>query len=227
VAEREDVAEAVLPGAGGVVVLSSEYQRAPDHPPEIVSPLQSEFAWYLRVVEGDRRKEVKRCEIRSWTGEFDGVFPAPDASVAAVRWDDQTEAGLVLVDLGEPRQLESTWDTRQTNWLEGPVWTPDSRLLVLVENPPGAGPWWAEHEPGEADDDDVSPGGTFSPGSIVMLDRGLEEVARRRIDVDLPGGWFPAGDRDRGLGTPTLRDGKHVVVSVPLEGELPFALPKV
>jgi hypothetical protein len=42
------------------------------------------------------------------------------------------------VELGEtPRQLEL-----------------DSATVVVVENPAGAGPWWAEDARGEADDDD-------------------------------------------------------------------------
>src|SRR5262245_41829576 len=144
-ARRDNVADAPLPG-GGSLLVSSEFRRARRRPRRILSPLQSEFAWSLRLFD-PRRRELDRCELRSWTGEFDAVFPAPDGSVAAVRWNDQTEAGLVLVGLEEGlRQLDAAWDTRRTNWLEGPVWTPDSRLLVLTENPPGASPWWAEDE---------------------------------------------------------------------------------
>lgn len=223
-ADWTDVAEAPL-GVTRTTVVSSVYEHSPDHPPEIVSPLQEEYAWFLRLVTNDGRTEVGRCEIRSPMGEFDGVFPSPDGSLAAVRWNDQTEAGLILVELGdEPRQLAAAWVTRRTNWLDGPAWTPDSRLLVLIENPPGAGPWWAEHEPDEADDDDVSPGGTFTPGSVVLLDRKLSELRRRRVDVDVPRGWFPDDDRDRGLGASILVDMAHVVVRAPLAGEQRFAL---
>jgi hypothetical protein len=224
VARREDVAETPLPGTGRLLVISYDYRRARDHPREIVSPLQSESSWFLRIVEG--RKELTRCELRSWTGEFDGVSAAPDASVAAVRWNDQTEAGLVLVDLvGTPRQLGAEWDTRETNWIEGPVWTPDSKLLVLVENPSGTGPWWAEHETGEAEDDDVSPGGTFSPGSFVVLDHDLRERFRLQIDVELPSGWFPRGHAERGLGAPAVVSPDEAVVRVPALGDRIFALP--
>jgi hypothetical protein len=83
---------------------------------------------------------LTRCHIRSCTGEFDGVSAAPDATVAAVRWNDQTEAGLVLVDLGgKPRQLGAEWDTRATNWIEGPVWTPDSKPAGARREPVGRG----------------------------------------------------------------------------------------
>lgn len=225
VRRREDVAEAPLPGTDRRLVVSREYRRARDHPREIVSPLQSEFTWFLSIAEGRRRRRAARCEIRSWTGEFDGVFPAPDGSVAAVRWDDQTEAGLVLVEIGaEPRQLDATWDTRGTNWLEGPVWWPDSSRLLLVEKPTGAGPWWAEHESGRAEDDDLSPGGTFTPGSLVVLDRDLREQSRIRIDVPLPSGWFPSGDPDRGLGVPSIGPGGEIVVRVPAEGDRSLTL---
>jgi hypothetical protein len=224
VARREDVADARHPLDGRRLVVSYEYRRARDHPPQIVTPLQSEFTWFLRVVEG--RNEVSRCEIRSWTGEFDAVSPAPDGSLAVVRWNDQTEAGLVLVELAdEPRQRHAAWDTRETNWLEGPAWTPDSQLLVLVENPLGAGPWWAERSTGDADDDDVSPGGTFRPGTLVVLDRSLQERLRDDINVDLAPGWFPSSDADRGLGAPAIGPSRDVVVRVPAEGERRIALP--
>jgi hypothetical protein len=220
VRRREVVAEAPLSGTDRRLVVTREYRRALDHPSEIVSPLQSEFAWSVGVYEQQRREPSARCEIRSWTGEFDGVFPAPDGSVAAVRWNDQTEAGLVLVEVASDlRQLDAAWDTRATNWLEGPVWWPDSSSLVVVENPEGAGAWWAEREGEYADDEDVSPGGTFTPGSLVVLDRDLHELSRARIDVDLPRGWFPADDDDRGLAAPIIESSGKVVVRVPAEGE--------
>jgi hypothetical protein len=216
VVRREDVAEALHPINGRRLVVSYEYRRARDRPRQIATPLQSEFTWYLRVVQ--ERIEVGRCQIRSWTGDFDGVAPSPDGRVAAVRWNDQTEAGLVLVEISDqPRQLRVAWDTRETNWLEGPGWTRDSHLLVLVENPPGAGSWWAQAP------DEVSPGGTFTPGSLVVLDRDLQERSRRRITVELPSGWFPANDVDRGLGIPAIEPSGDVTVRVPAEGD--FRIP--
>jgi hypothetical protein len=150
---------------------------------------------------------------------------SPDGIVAAVRWNDQTEAGLVLVDLrATPHQLENGWDTRATNWLEGPVWWPDSSRLVLVENPEGACPWWSEHEGEYADDEDVSPGGTFSPGSLVTLDRNLHERFRIRIDVRLPPGWSPADDADSGLGVPSIGSGNEVIGRGPAEGDRSLTL---
>jgi hypothetical protein len=225
VGHREVVAETSLPGTDRRVVVWREYRHALDHPPEIVSPLQSEFTWFLGVVPRRRRNPVTRCEIKSWTGDFDGVFPAPYGGLAAVRWNDQTEAGLVLVDLDEePHQLEAAWDTRRTNWLEGPVWWPDASGLVLVENPGGAGPWWAQQGGRDADDEDVSPGGTFTPGTVVVLDRDLRERSRVRIEVDLPPRWYPAGDEDRGLGNLRLGPTEQVVMHVPSEGDRTVSL---
>jgi hypothetical protein len=195
VARHQDVASSPLPGTGRRIVLSQRGR--------------------LRVVDG--RAELGRCELRSWTGEFEFVAPAPDASVAAARWSDQTEAGLVLAGLADtPRQLDAAWDIRETNWLEGPVWTPDSGALVLVENPAGGGPWWAGPE---GDDDDVSPGGAFSPGSVVVLDRDLRERSRRSVEVELPRGWSPGGDADRGLGAPARVTPDAAVVRVPVLGD--------
>jgi hypothetical protein len=213
VARDEDVDGTPLHGTERRLVISRHHR--------LLSPLQS--SWSLRVLDG--RKELARCSIHSWTGEFDRVVAAPDASLAALRWSDQTEAGLVLVDLvGNPRQLEREWDTRATNWIEGPAWTPDSKLLVLVENPSGAGPWWSEDQSGEAEDDDVSPGGTFTPGSLAVLDRDLRERFRLQINVELAAGWFPAEDAERGLGAPVVVSAEEAVVRVPAHGDRVFAL---
>jgi hypothetical protein len=226
VAPRQDIAEATIPGTNRRLIISRGYRRALDHPSEIVSPLQSESAWTLGLFEGRRRRPTASCEIRSWTGDFDGVFPAPDGTVAAVRWNDQTEAGLVLVELApELRQLDAAWDTRTTNWLEGPAWLPDPSRLVVVENPEGAGPWWAERDGEYADDEDVSPGGTFTPGSVVVLDRDLREVSRTRVDVDLPRGWSPADEADRGLSAPRVTSAGEIVVRVPAEGDRRYSPP--
>jgi hypothetical protein len=200
---REDVVEVTLPGTSQHLVVSRSYR-----------------GWSLRVRD-EHGRTVARCRLRSRTGEFDGVFAAPDGSVVAVRWNDQAEAGLVLVQLrGELRQLPAAWDTRETNWLEGPTWTADSELLVLVENPAGAGPWWAElDDRDDADDDDVSPGGTFSPGSILVLDRNLVERSRQLVRVELPAGWYPSTDADRGIGIPQVISPDEAVVRVPVQGE--------
>jgi hypothetical protein len=90
---------------------------------------------------------------------------------------------------------------------------------VVVENPEGAGPWWAEREGEYADDEDESPGGSFTPGSLVVLDRDLHESSRVRVDVVLSRGWFPADDADRGLAAPRIETSGKVVVRVPAEGE--------
>jgi hypothetical protein len=82
------------------------------------------------------------CGIRSPTGWFDGVVVSPRADVAAARWADQGEAGFVLVDVrdGGAAQIDGAeWETRETNWIEGPTFSPDGRLLALSLNPPGAG----------------------------------------------------------------------------------------
>ncbi len=194
-----DVAETPLPGTGLVLVLSDRARRG----------------WIVRERGGSRS-----CRVQSPLGQFEEIVPATDGTLAAVRWSDQTEAGIVLVRLGDDfEQLGEGWLTRETNWLDGPVWTADSALLVVTENPLGAGPWWAEREFGEAEDDDRSPGRTFSPGSLVVLDRELHERSRRRIEVDLPTGWFPAEDADRGLGPPAPGSNARSSSAFPGEGE--------
>jgi hypothetical protein len=75
----------------------------------------------------------------------------------------------------------------------------------------------------KADDDEISPGGSFTPGSDVVLGRDLRERFRQQIEVDLPSGWFPA-DAERGLGLPEIVSPVEVVLRVPAEGERRFAI---
>jgi hypothetical protein len=57
-----------------------------------------------------------------------------------------------------------------------------------------------------------------------VLDRDLRECLRERIEVELPRGWFPGSDADRGLPRPSIEP-SEVVVRVPAAGDRRFILP--
>jgi hypothetical protein len=58
---------------------------------------------------------------------------------------------------------------------------------------------------------------------LVVLDRELRERCRVQIDVELPSGWFPAGEAERGLGAPVVVSPDDAVVRVPTRDRV-FAL---
>jgi hypothetical protein len=60
--------------------------------------------------------------------------------------------------------------------------------------------------------------------SWVVLDRDLREQLRRRIDVDLPEGWFPGSDADRGLAAPVAVSPEVVRLHVPAAGDRRFSV---
>jgi hypothetical protein len=101
---------------------------------------------------------------------------------------EQDCAGVELIELDRYRDLQVVGRGLRvdSNWVTGPVFSPDGQLLVLFG---GQGdPWWA---PGKYDEDAPSPGGTFDFGEVVVYD--LKSLARTviRIPVTLPQGWLP------------------------------------
>jgi hypothetical protein len=71
-----------------------------------------------------------------------------------------------------------------------PAFSPDERFVVAVGCDPGK--WWA---PGtfdwEEQEEPISPGGTFSPGTIYVQDLKTKRVTERPLQVKLPAGWQP------------------------------------
>jgi hypothetical protein len=181
------------------------------------TPLQSEFQWSLERRAWPGGDITASCPIRSWTGWFDRVVVSPAADRIAVCWADQTEAGMVLVEVGEQglAQIDgAAWDTRETNWIEGPMFSRTGQLLALALNPEGATNWW-----GGEDNIDPSPGGRSPVGHVIVLDPDLKEAFRERIDVDVPAGWVSDSDETLGMSLVRFDGPEELVVRVPLEGE--------
>lgn len=170
-------------------------------------------------VRGAAARTAARCEIRSWTGDFDAILRAPDGSVAAVRWNDQTEAGLVLVEVApDLRQLDAAW-TRE-------------RRIGSRDRCGGqtrAGSWWSRTRKGlgrRGKSEKAStpttrisrPAGRSRPDRSRPRSRS-PRIVKGPVDVDLPRGWFPADDADRGLAAPRIESSGEVVLRVPAEGE--------
>jgi hypothetical protein len=136
-------------------------------------------------------------------------------------------AGVELIELDSysDRQLVGMGLRVDQNYVTGPVFSPDSRLVLLFCGR-GDG-WWA---PRAHDTHTPSPGGTFSFGGVVVYD--LRSVTKTVIPVPvtLPAGWLPRtpwshedyfltkgnfiGPREVELGLPTgetvdIRLGEH------------------
>jgi hypothetical protein len=214
-----------FPGGGEVAAVARVFNPAPEKRGISATPFQSEFVWFFEKRSWPSHDLVASCLIRSSTGWFDGVTLSVGGDLAAVRWADQTETGFILVGI-QSRVVEqiggAEWATAETNWIEGPAFNPAADRLAVSANPAGAANWWGSEE-----DEDPSPGGRFTVGNLIVLDREPRERHREPVEVDVPAGWRACDQYEsRGLGYPRFVDNRTIALNVPIEGERLIRLPE-
>jgi len=184
----ETVALCWLRGGTEAGLVRYVYRHDPRRHFVIASPLQSEYTWSFERWSWPDMQLLRTIRIGNSTGWFTNVVESPDGKRAAVLWMEQDSAGVELLELDRygDRQLVGQGLQLDTNWVVGPVFSPDSRLLLLFC---GRGdPWWAPHANGE---DTPSPGGTFDFGRVVVYDLRSRERNEIGIPVTVPRGWLP------------------------------------
>jgi hypothetical protein len=196
------VAMSWLPNGREVLLVHDIYERAADHPPTIVTELQSETIWVLERRRWPERALVRSCTLSLPTGWFDDLVVSPRGDLAAVYWQEQHCAGCELVVLGrdEDRQLEGTGIEAETNWVLGPVFSPDGRYILLSCGPGLC--WWADDA---VLPDTPSAGGRFRVGEVLVYDAVAGDQRAISVEVDVPPGWMPdhpEGDAASTLGAP-------------------------
>jgi hypothetical protein len=190
-APPDTVALSWMPDGREMILIRYRYQRADDHPAMIVTPLQQEYSWSLERRSWPERNRLRACPLeRLLVGWFDDVVLSPRGDLAAVYWLEQSCAGVDLVALGEvdDKQLEDGSCSVGTNWVTGPLFSPDGRYLLLATGPGSL--WWA---PAADEDPDMpSPGGRFRVGDLVVFNVDTrEQQAVVHVHTDLPVGWLP------------------------------------
>jgi hypothetical protein len=200
----EAIALAWTPGGDEIFVVTSRYERSADHPPMIVSPLQSETTYRLERRSWPHRELLGSCPIHLPTGWVDWVGVSPVGDRVAVRWIEQDCAGFVLADPGAPKQLEEAVYRTEPNLISVPVFAPDGRNIVTSC---GRSSWWNASDPtgalffpGNADDeasagagdlDTPSRGGTYEVGHVAVYTVDHGPVRQEPISVTIPSGWLP------------------------------------
>lgn len=183
----------------------------------IASPLQSEHSWSLERWSWPERGRERHIPIVCRTGWFDNVAASPNGDVVAALWMEQDCAGVELIQLdryGDRHLVDGSLEV-DTNWVTGPVFSPDGRLLLLFC---GRGDsWWA---PGTSDEDTPSPGGTFDFGRVVIYDLKSQATSAIPIPVSVPHGWLPRtpwSHRDFLLGEGKFLNNREIELQLPTD----------
>lgn len=217
---NETVALCWLTGGTEAALIRYAYEHEPDlHTGKVViaSPLQSEHSWSLERWSWPDRERKRYIRIASRTGWFDNVAASPNGDVVAALWMEQDCAGVELIQLDRygDRQLVGRSLEVDTNWVTGPVFSPDGRVLLLFC---GRGDsWWA---PGSYDEDTPSPGGTFDFGQVVIYDLESQARSARNIPVRVPQGWLPRkpwSHRDFLLDEGRFVNGREIEIQLPTD----------
>lgn len=206
------------------LLLRETYQRDPQHPPIIASPLQSEFTYWLERQSWPEHTSLSTCGVKPPEGWVDRVVLSPRGEVAAVRWLEQDAAGFVLIGLGPDGDCQwpnAGYRTAPDNLVQGPVFSPDGRFLVLTC---GCSFWWSVD--GE---DPLQPatGGRYEVGHIAIYDlaeRGAREIL---VEDEVREGWLPDDPEDMRyelLGAPLFDSDREFTVMLPTGIERRFGI---
>ena len=216
-------------GGARVLVLRRAYQRDPNHPPILASPLQSGFTNMLERRSWPERRLLGSCQIQLPTGWAFELAGSPGDDLATVTWLEQDCAGFVLVRLGTESgdiQVEGVGPYGdgyyvQPNLIQGPVFSPDGRYAVASCS---LCSWWV---PG-GDPETPSPGGRMKAGHVAILDTNNMSFSKRDVMTEVSAGWHPP---DHGLGPeelmgyPEFTDARRFRIRVPTGQVEHFDLP--
>ena len=155
----------------------------------LVGPWGDDFE--LRSWPG--RDLISKCRVKPSACCNHHVSLSPRGDRAAVLWWHQTEGGvnLVALDEGEARHLvDEGYETNETNLVQGPVFSPDGKLVAITEGFIG---WWLPDE-AETPEGKPSPGGRFKRGRVTVVDVDSRAVDHVDVSGEVEEGWIPPHD---------------------------------
>jgi hypothetical protein len=169
----------------------------------------------FELLSWPERDPISKCRVKPWACCNTYVSLSPRGDRAAVLWWHQTEGGvnLVALDDGSARHLEDEgYTTRESNLVQGPVFSQDGRLVTISEGVV----WWWLPDGAESPEGTPSPGGTFRRGRVTAIE--IDSRSVRHVDVfgQVDEGWIPPHDgweHFELLGKPRFISGDEVLVT--------------
>jgi hypothetical protein len=175
-----------------VLYVWESYQKSAEHPPIIVTPLQSEYTYLFERCSWPDLKFIARCTIKFPMGWPMDIVPSPLGKLACVVWADQGEAGVELVSFLANDTCQLAGQGYYGNWsnlLAGPVFSPDGHFLAFTY---GKGVWWSP----DGALDTASLGGMQTVGWVVVGDIERKCYREVKVQTNVPEGWLPPDPED-------------------------------
>lgn len=172
--------------SGELILAVREHHKPGPHDRGIsTTPFQSEFLHFCDLYEWPSRALVGSTELTFPTGWLTDIVPSPTETIACYVWMDQTEAGIEFLswNAGGIVQLEDRGYYGSSNLVEGPVFSPDGRFVVLSY---GEDVWWSD------DREEPSAGGPRKAGWVTIVNVKTGEQREIDVVVQVEPGWKPA-----------------------------------
>jgi hypothetical protein len=173
------------------------------------------------------RDLISKCRVKPWACCNTYVSLSPRGDRAAVLWWHQGEGGvnLVALDGGGARHLvDEGYETRETNLVQGPVFSSDGRLVAISEG----FVWWWLPDDVDSPEGTPSPGGTLRRGRVTAIE--IDSGSVRQVDVfgEVAEGWVPpheSWEHFELLGKPRFISGDELLVTPEFGQPVELVLP--
>jgi hypothetical protein len=185
--EEDVVAVCWSSSADEIFVLRGTYERSPEHPGVVVTPLQRELSYSLEKRSWPALLLIARTPVKLPTGWPVHLAAVPRGTFVCCLWVDQSEAGVEFFSPaagGISQVSDAGYYGASSNLIHGPFFTPNGQFMLLTY---GRYAWWND----SADSELPSRGGRHKVGWIVvgkLLDWQYQVL---EVNSTLPLGWCP------------------------------------
>jgi len=172
-----------------LLVVERIYQPEHERPSIFVTPTQSEYKHFMRILSWPGLETISCLELHFPHGWLIDVVTSPVNNIASYVWQDQCESGIEFVSWedGNLHQLPKKGFYCNSNLIRGPVFNSDGTLIAMTF---GVGIWWADTP------EMASEGGIKNVGFLIWGEVGSGLFRRIDIEVNISKGWKPNDPED-------------------------------